>query len=111
MLSWVLASAGLQMGGRNLLSPQQALRGGTVKAGCQDKTYRGLTEHSLKVLTIIRNFDLDREDGTTAAQRLFDKQFPDLFEWAVQNMGDLPRARRTLKPKMSRKPSIQLVPA
>jgi len=72
---------------------------------------RGFTEQSLKVLTIIHNFDLKREDGTTAAQRLFDKQFPDLFEWVVLNMGDLPRARRTLKPKMSRKPSIQLVPA
>jgi Family of unknown function (DUF6399) len=72
---------------------------------------RGFTEQSLKVLTIIHNFDLKRHDGTTAAQRLFDKPFPDLFEWAVLNMGDLPRARRTLKPKMSRKPSIQLVPA
>jgi hypothetical protein len=72
---------------------------------------RGFTEQSLKVLTIIHNFDLKREDDTTAAQRLFDKQFPDLFEWVVLNMGDLPRARRTLKPKMSRKPAIQLVPA
>jgi hypothetical protein len=72
---------------------------------------RGFTEQSLKVLTIIHNFDLKREDGTTAAQRLFDQQFPDLFEWVVLNMDDLPRARRTLKPKMSRKPSIQLVPA
>jgi Family of unknown function (DUF6399) len=72
---------------------------------------RGFTEQSLKVLTIIHNFDLKRDDGTTAAQRLFDKPFPDLFEWVLLNIGDLPRARRTLKPKMSRKPSIQLVPA
>jgi Family of unknown function (DUF6399) len=73
--------------------------------------WKSLTEQSLKVLTIIHNFDLTREDDTTAAQRLFDKQFPDLFEWVVLNMGDLPRARRTLKPKMSRKPAIQLVPS
>ena len=72
---------------------------------------RGFTEQSLKVLTIIHNFDLKRDDGTTAAQRLFDKPFPDLFEWVVLNMGDLPRARRTLKPRMSKKPSIQVVPA
>jgi hypothetical protein len=52
-----------------------------------------------------------RKDGTTAAQRLFDKQFPDLFEWVALNMGDLPRARRTLNPKISRKPAIQFVPA
>jgi Family of unknown function (DUF6399) len=72
---------------------------------------RGFTEQSLKVLTIIHNFDLKRDDGTTAAQRLFDKTFPDLFESVVLNMGDLPRARRTLKPKISRKPAIQLVPS
>jgi hypothetical protein len=72
---------------------------------------RGFSEQSLKVLTIIHNFDLQRADGTTAAQRLFDRQFPDLFEWAGQNMGDLPRARRTLKSKMARKPSIQVVSA
>lgn len=72
---------------------------------------RGFTEQSLKVLTIIHNFDLKRHDGTTAAQRLFDKPFPDLFESVVLNMADLPRARRTLKPKMSRKPSIHVVPA
>ncbi|MGF1600898.1 MAG: DUF6399 domain-containing protein [Thermosynechococcaceae cyanobacterium] len=72
---------------------------------------RGFTEQSLKVLTIIHNFDLKREDGTTAAQRLFNKPFPDLFEWITLNMADLPRARRTLKTKMSRKPTIQIVPA
>lgn len=67
---------------------------------------RGFTEQSLQVLKTIHNFDLKRDDGTTAAQRLFNKQFPDLFEWIVLNMGDLPRARRTFKPKLSRKPSI-----
>lgn len=72
---------------------------------------RGFTEPSLQVLKTVHNFDLKRDDGTTAAQRLFNKQFPDLFEWIVLNMGDLPRSRRTLKTKMSRKPSIQIVPA
>ncbi|MEH1910517.1 MAG: DUF6399 domain-containing protein [Nostoc sp.] len=40
---------------------------------------RGFTEQTLKVLTIIHNFDLKRDDGTTAAQRLFGKSFPDKF--------------------------------
>ncbi len=31
---------------------------------------RGFTEQTLKVLTVIHNFDLKRDDGTTAAQRL-----------------------------------------
>jgi hypothetical protein len=37
----------------------------------------------IKVLTIIHNFDIKRDDGTTAAQRLFEKPFPDLFEWLL----------------------------
>ena len=58
---------------------------------------RGLSPQSLKVLTIIHNFDLKRADGTTAAQRLFDHRFPDLFEWVVDYMGELPVARRSDK--------------
>jgi hypothetical protein len=41
---------------------------------------RGLGEQNLRVLTTIHNFDLKRADGTTAAQRLFERRFPDLFE-------------------------------
>jgi Sec-independent protein translocase protein TatA len=58
---------------------------------------RGLTAQTLKVLTIIHNFDLKRADGTTAAQRLFDHRFPDLFEWVVDHMGELPVARHSSK--------------
>jgi hypothetical protein len=49
------------------------------------------------VLTIIHNFDLKRPDGTTAAQRLFRHEFPDLFEWRLDHIGDLPRPRRSAK--------------
>ena len=72
---------------------------------------RGFTEQTLKVLTIIHNFDLKRDDGTTAAQRLFGKPFPDLFEFVVLNMGELPRPRRTLKARKSKKPTVHAVPA
>ena len=58
---------------------------------------RGFSQQTLKVLTIIHNFHLKRPDGTTAAQRLFDYEFPDLFEWVVVHMGDLPLARRSSK--------------
>jgi hypothetical protein len=71
---------------------------------------RGFTEQTLKVLTIIHNFDIKREDGTTAAQRLFEKPFPDLFEWVVPRMGELPRPRRTFKTPKSRKPTPSSVP-
>jgi len=58
---------------------------------------RGFPDQTLQVLTIIHNFDLKRADGTTAAQRLFDHPFPDLFEWVVDHMGDLPLARKSSK--------------
>jgi hypothetical protein len=57
----------------------------------------GFSPQTLKVLTIIHNFHLQRPDGTTAAQRLFGHNFPNLFEWVVDQMGDLPMARRSLK--------------
>ena len=58
---------------------------------------QGFSQQTLKVLTIIHNFHLKHPDGTTAAQRLFDYEFPDLFEWIVEHMGDLPLARRSSK--------------
>ncbi len=58
---------------------------------------RGFSEHALKGLTIIHNFDLKRPDGTTAAQRLFGYPFPDVFEWILEHIGDLPMPRRSSK--------------
>jgi Family of unknown function (DUF6399) len=71
---------------------------------------RGFTEQTLKVLTIIHNFDIKRDDGTTPAQRLFEQPFPDLFEWVVPRMGELPRPRRTFKTPKSKKPTPSSVP-
>jgi hypothetical protein len=67
---------------------------------------RGFTAQTLKVLTIIHNFDIKRDDGSSPAQRLFGKPFPDLFEWVVPRMGQLPRPRRTLKTPKSKKPTL-----
>jgi len=58
---------------------------------------RGFSEQSLQVLTIIHNFDLKRPDGSTAAQRLFGHNFPDVFEWMLEQVGDLPMPRRSSK--------------
>jgi len=71
---------------------------------------RGFTPQTLKVLTIIHNFDIKRADGSTAAQRLFLHPFPDLFEWLVPRLGQLPRPRRTIKTPKSKKPILQGVP-
>ena len=58
---------------------------------------RGFSPTALKVATIIHNFDLRRPDGTTAAQRLFDHEFPNLFDSIVASMGDLPMPRKSSK--------------
>jgi hypothetical protein len=47
---------------------------------------RSIPLKRLKTLTVIHNFGIKRRDGTTAGERLFDRQFPDLFEWIVEKM-------------------------
>lgn len=58
---------------------------------------RGLTEKRLRALTVIHNYGIKRLDGTTAAMRLFDREFPDLFSWLITEMGELPLPRKGRK--------------
>jgi|SRR5579883_877914 len=70
---------------------------------------RGLSSQRLRVMTTIHNFHLRRSDGTTAAQRLFGQPSPDLFEWLVHQMPNLPQARRrrvTLKTQPFTLPTV-----
>jgi len=65
--------------------------------GCLSKMYhngRGMSESRLKALTVIHNYGLKRQDGTTAAQRFFDQDFPDVFSWVLDQMGELPMPRK-----------------
>lgn len=65
--------------------------------GCLSQMYRngrGLDKQRLSALTVIHNYDLKRKDGTTAATRLFDVEFPDLFSWLLDKMGELPLPRK-----------------
>jgi AcrR family transcriptional regulator len=56
---------------------------------------RGLSTQRLRVLTILHDFELKRADGTTAAERFFETSFPDLFEWVLSRMADLPLPRQS----------------
>ena len=71
---------------------------------------RGLSSKRLKVSTVIHNFSLQRNDGTTAAERLFGQQFPDLFEYLVENIGELPQARKSRKLSKSQTFTLPTVP-
>jgi len=71
---------------------------------------RGFWRHHLPILTVIHNFDLTRSDGTTAAQRLFGRQFPNLFSWVMEQMGELPRPRVSKKLVNAQRLSLPSVP-
>jgi hypothetical protein len=72
---------------------------------------RGLSTRCLRVMTVLHNFHLKRSDGTTAAQRLFGQPTPDLFESLVQQMPDLPQARRRKSAPKPRPFALPTVPA
>jgi hypothetical protein len=66
--------------------------------GCLAQLYhngRGLTPQRLRALTVIHNYGLKHEDGSTAASRLFGTEFPELFSWLLEQMGELPLARKS----------------
>jgi hypothetical protein len=48
--------------------------------------FHRLNERSLKVLTIMHNFDTRRSDGTTAAERFFEAKHENLFESLVAHV-------------------------
>lgn len=50
-----------------------------------------LSKQTLQAQTVIHNYMLEREDGTTAAERFFGKEHEDLFEDLLARMPNLPR--------------------
>ena len=72
---------------------------------------RGLSPKRLKVSTVIHNFVLKRTDGTTAAERLFGRQFPDLFEYLVEHIGELPQPRKSRKSSQPQTFTLPTVPS
>ncbi len=56
---------------------------------------RGQSGNRLRALTAIHNFGLRRSDSTSAAERLFRTDFPDIFEWVIERMGELPEPRNS----------------
>lgn len=54
---------------------------------------RGLGKKRLPVLTVLHNFEQRRADGTTAAERFFCQEFPDIFEWLLPQITSIPRPR------------------
>jgi hypothetical protein len=72
---------------------------------------RGLSARRLQVMTAIHNFDLQRADGSTAAERLFQQPHPNLFQAVLAQVPDLPIPRRHSKPASAKILDLHHVPA
>ena len=70
----------------------------------------GFPSAKLKVSTVIHNFSLKRSDGTTAAEILFGQQFLNLFEYLVENIGELPQPRKSGKASKPQTFTLPTVP-
>lgn len=73
--------------------------------------HRGLSLKRLKALTVMHNYFITRADGSTAAERLFGEKPPDLFEWLLHQMGELPLPRKSRKYVKSNPLNLLSVPA
>jgi len=58
------------------------------------KANRGIPDQRLQVLTVVHNFDIRSWDGKTPAERLFKQDFPDLFEFVLENVTGFREPRR-----------------
>ena len=72
---------------------------------------RGLTKSRLAALTVIHNYGLKRSDGTTAAERLLGTPFPDLFDWLLSQIGELPLPRKSRQRVVHNPLKLESVPA
>jgi hypothetical protein len=56
-----------------------------------------LTERKLQALTVLHNYAVQREDGSTAAERFYDAAPRDLFAWLLEHLS-LPARPRAVRP-------------
>lgn len=59
---------------------------------------RGMSKQRRQVLTVVHNFDTRRADGSTPAERLFQKSFPNLVDFLCENVTGVKEPRQR-KPK------------
>ena len=58
-----------------------------------------LSPGKLKALTVLHNYFIERDDGSTAAERFFGQKPADLFAWLLERFPDPPRpAKHGRKP-------------
>ena len=87
---WTAWSQRMALGFQRTSSPVEGRNGYLSRI---NNNSRGISEKRLKVMTILHNFDTRNDEGTTPAQRFFNRDFPDLFETILSHIGEMPRSR------------------
>jgi hypothetical protein len=70
--------------------------------------FHRLSDRKLNALKVVHNFYLQRDDGTTAAERFFGSPPKDLFAWLLDRV-DLPGFPAQKRPKTTQK--VSLIPS
>ena len=61
-------------------------------------SWHGISERKLRALTTVHNYFTKRPDGTTPAERFFEKKPKDLFAWLLEHV-DLPARPAAKRPQ------------
>jgi hypothetical protein len=67
------------------------VEGRNGRLSLQHHGHSRVSERRLRALTVIHNYLVKGDDGTTAAERFFGQKHKDLFSWLLQRLPDLPR--------------------
>jgi Family of unknown function (DUF6399) len=70
------------------------VEGRNGRLSLQHHGHSRVSQRRLSALTVIHNYLAERSDGTTAALRFFGQRPPDLFDWLLERLPDLPRPAR-----------------
>jgi hypothetical protein len=67
------------------------VEGRNGRLSLQQHGHSRVSQRRLTALSVIHNYLVERSDGTTAALRFFGQRPPDLFDWLLERLPDLPR--------------------
>jgi hypothetical protein len=67
------------------------VEGRNGRLSLQHHGHSRVSARRLQALTVIHNYMVRDANGTTAAERFFGQQHPDVFSWLLERMPDLPR--------------------
>jgi len=65
-----------------------------------------LSEKRLQTLTVVHNYVVRRQDGTTAAERFFGKKQREVFAWLLERMPELPHPAAKRPKKTAERGSV-----